>query len=234
MDPFHGMGEVTLLEKLEDAELADAQREEEERRLAVARLLGDQPTPEWELAHNAERQALEVEVERRLMMHKEQLARQRQETADAERRARDASLAEAISHDPSLATAKRTVLKHPTAKDADTPAGELTLAIDMNVRHAALEVSSPETVDVDDATLREKFRRELETSRMISEGELGRGRCVTDGCAVRCAGRCAVRCAVRCAGLCAGHCAGLCAGKSGLPVHLEHLLYLGAAACYQC
>lgn len=175
MDPLHGLDEVTQVEQLEDAELLDAQREEEARQRAVEQMLRGQPTPSYETARKAERAALDAEVERRLMVHKEQLAKARQEAADAERRARDASLAEAISHDPSLA--KRVApAKSPTAVAANAAAGELTLSINMNLRHSALEVTPPEIVEVDDATLRERFRRELETSRMISEGELGRGR----------------------------------------------------------
>lgn len=190
MDPFHGLGEITVPEVLEDAELLDAQREEDQRRLAVEQLLSAQPTPAWQVIQEAERVAMQAEVEKRLLAHKEQLAREQQEILDFERREREVFLAEAQSQETAATTAAATgaitgVPKAPAVvalAAAGTAMGsELRNAIltyDVNMQRMEVTEEVPEVV-VDDAILREKFRCELEASRVISEGLLDHGRCVS-------------------------------------------------------
>jgi hypothetical protein len=137
-----------------------------------------QPTPLWHTAQEEERIATEAEVEQRLIAHKEQLARSRQEKLDAERKEREALRVAALALGASISdTETPAVGSHAqTAKvvaaniEADDQQ-EYILTVDVGLKRTRLDPEVPEVeVAETDETLRERFRRELEDSKLAAQG----------------------------------------------------------------
>jgi hypothetical protein len=177
-DPYDGLPELELSESIEESEAQDAQHEEDQRRLAAERLWRGQPTPLWQSAQEEERIATEAEVEQRLLAHKEQLARSRQEKLEAERKEREALRVAALALGASIGDTDDAALGSPaqSAKNiaASTEAGdqqEYILTVDVGLKRTRLdpEVLEVEVTEADD-TLRERFRRELEDSKLAAQG----------------------------------------------------------------
>jgi hypothetical protein len=137
-----------------------------------------QPTPLWQTAQEEERIATEAEVEQRLLAHKEQLARTRQEKLDLERKEREALRVAALALGASIGDTDDAALGSPaqSAKNvaANIEAGdqqEYILTVDVGLKRTRLDPEVPEVeVTEADDTLRERFRRELEDSKLVAQG----------------------------------------------------------------